>query len=491
MLRHSASLPVTRSRSIPRWCATRGARSISSMEPVRRRGSARCGTGAWWPGTAAGCSSARAPWPGSASSPTSRLRSRSCGRPWIVPSAIKALEQLLLPAECLVCHGLLAAALADDLVCPVCRLRWRPVRPPWCERCGQPEPHFGPCRLCREWPEALRSVRSGVWLDGGARLGGARVEVRRPAAHRPGHGDRVEPDRRPAAIGSACRPHSTGVSALEAPRLQSERGAGTRPGTLLGACGVAATACQDARYADTDGVDTGGAPSERGGGVSIADWKRSGGSTRNCSRGRRVYHWRDDCRGGAGAGWCGVHIDHGRDLRPGEHSGFHLGSVHGGAGRHQRVRSDRPQRDSGGVALQTDGARVRGASTTSPTPRRSAHLLKYDSVHGRFPGTVEVRGEALVVNGKEIRVTAIKEPEKLPWKDLGVELVLESTGRFTDRDSRRQAPERRGEESRDFGAGQGRRHHDRHGREREEVRSRRRITSSPTRPARRTAWSRS
>jgi glyceraldehyde 3-phosphate dehydrogenase (phosphorylating) len=62
------------------------------------------------------------------------------------------------------------------------------------------------------------------------------------------------------------------------------------------------------------------------------------------------------------------------------------------------------------------------------------HLLKYDSVHGRFPGSVEVRGEALLVNGKEIRVTAIKEPDKLPWKDLGVELVLESTGRFTDRD---------------------------------------------------------
>ena len=64
-----------------------------------------------------------------------------------------------------------------------------------------------------------------------------------------------------------------------------------------------------------------------------------------------------------------------------------------------------------------------------------AHLLKYDSVHGRFPGTVEARGESLVVNGKEIRVTAIKEPERLPWRDLGVELVLESTGRFTDRDA--------------------------------------------------------
>src|SRR3990172_944184 len=63
-----------------------------------------------------------------------------------------------------------------------------------------------------------------------------------------------------------------------------------------------------------------------------------------------------------------------------------------------------------------------------------AHLLKYDSVHGRFPGTVEVKDDALVVNGSAIKVLAIREPEKLPWKDLGVDLVLESTGRFTDRD---------------------------------------------------------
>src|SRR5947208_2946291 len=64
-----------------------------------------------------------------------------------------------------------------------------------------------------------------------------------------------------------------------------------------------------------------------------------------------------------------------------------------------------------------------------------AHLLKYDSVHGRFGGSVEAKGDAIVVNGKPIKVSAIKEPEKLPWKDLGVELVLESTGRFTDGDA--------------------------------------------------------
>jgi glyceraldehyde 3-phosphate dehydrogenase len=64
-----------------------------------------------------------------------------------------------------------------------------------------------------------------------------------------------------------------------------------------------------------------------------------------------------------------------------------------------------------------------------------AHLLKYDSVHKRFPGTVEAKGDALIVNGKSIKVSAIKEPEKLPWKELGVDFVLESTGRFTDKES--------------------------------------------------------
>jgi glyceraldehyde 3-phosphate dehydrogenase len=64
-----------------------------------------------------------------------------------------------------------------------------------------------------------------------------------------------------------------------------------------------------------------------------------------------------------------------------------------------------------------------------------AHLLKYDSVHGAFKGTVEAKDQSLVVNGKEIRVLASKDPAALPWKDLGVEVVVESTGRFTDRAS--------------------------------------------------------
>ena len=63
-----------------------------------------------------------------------------------------------------------------------------------------------------------------------------------------------------------------------------------------------------------------------------------------------------------------------------------------------------------------------------------AHLLKYDSVHGRFPGNVVAKADALEVDGDTMRVLAEKDPAKLPWKDLKVDLVLESTGRFTDRE---------------------------------------------------------
>jgi glyceraldehyde 3-phosphate dehydrogenase len=63
-----------------------------------------------------------------------------------------------------------------------------------------------------------------------------------------------------------------------------------------------------------------------------------------------------------------------------------------------------------------------------------AHLLKYDSTHGKFPGKVEAKDKAIVVDGKEIKVFAEKDPSKLPWKDLAVDVVIESTGIFTSRD---------------------------------------------------------
>ncbi|HHV53872.1 MAG TPA: type I glyceraldehyde-3-phosphate dehydrogenase [Firmicutes bacterium] len=63
-----------------------------------------------------------------------------------------------------------------------------------------------------------------------------------------------------------------------------------------------------------------------------------------------------------------------------------------------------------------------------------AHLLKYDSVHGTFPGEVEAANGAIRVNGKEIKVLAERDPARLPWKDLGVDYVIESTGLFRSRE---------------------------------------------------------
>ena len=61
-------------------------------------------------------------------------------------------------------------------------------------------------------------------------------------------------------------------------------------------------------------------------------------------------------------------------------------------------------------------------------------MLKYDSVHGRFDGTVEVKGDKLVVNGHEIRVTAEKDPANLKWNEVGAEYIVESTGLFLTRE---------------------------------------------------------
>lgn len=66
--------------------------------------------------------------------------------------------------------------------------------------------------------------------------------------------------------------------------------------------------------------------------------------------------------------------------------------------------------------------------------KSNAHLFKYDSTYGRFDGTVDVDGSDLIVNGKKLKVFAEKDPAKIPWSDLGVDVVIESTGVFTDAD---------------------------------------------------------
>src|SRR5438034_65599 len=129
---------------------------------------------------------------------------------------------------------------------------------------------------------------------------------------------------------------------------------------------------------------------------------------------RRVHHGLDagGSRAGPGARW----RDHrpGRDVRPGRPSGFQLGSntmavrvAINGFGRIGRnvLRA--------AVTLQSDAVAFVAVNDITD-PKTLAHLLKYDSVHGRFPGSVAAKGDCLVVNGKEIPVTAIKEPDKHP-----------------------------------------------------------------------------
>lgn len=76
---------------------------------------------------------------------------------------------------------------------------------------------------------------------------------------------------------------------------------------------------------------------------------------------------------------------------------------------------------------------VAGVNDLGPV-ETNAHLLRYDSVHGRFPAEVSIDGEHMIVAGQKIRVTAVKDPAQLPHKDLGVDIALECTGIFTAKD---------------------------------------------------------
>ncbi|MBA2723892.1 MAG: aldehyde dehydrogenase, partial [Methylibium sp.] len=67
-------------------------------------------------------------------------------------------------------------------------------------------------------------------------------------------------------------------------------------------------------------------------------------------------------------------------------------------------------------------------------PNTNAHLTQYDTAHGRFPGTVSVEGEHMVVNGDKIKVLATRNPAELPWGEMGVDVVMECTGFFTTKE---------------------------------------------------------
>jgi ComF family protein len=84
-------------------------------------------------------------------------------------TTLAGVERWLLPPACLLCEEPLSEREGDALICDLCRIRWRSVPHPVCDRCGQPSQRGLECRLCAEWPAGLARVRSAVWLDDSAR----------------------------------------------------------------------------------------------------------------------------------------------------------------------------------------------------------------------------------------------------------------------------------------------------------------------------------
>jgi glyceraldehyde 3-phosphate dehydrogenase len=81
-----------------------------------------------------------------------------------------------------------------------------------------------------------------------------------------------------------------------------------------------------------------------------------------------------------------------------------------------------------------DNIEIVVANGGSGTPEDLAYMLKFDSVHGRFPVSVESTDDSLIIDGKEIKIVSERDPEKLPWSEMGIDIVIEATGKFTEKE---------------------------------------------------------
>ncbi|WP_456470690.1 type I glyceraldehyde-3-phosphate dehydrogenase [Caminibacter sp.] len=87
------------------------------------------------------------------------------------------------------------------------------------------------------------------------------------------------------------------------------------------------------------------------------------------------------------------------------------------------------------IQTKPENIEITVANGGSGTPEDLAYMLKFDSVHGRFPASVDYTDESLIVDGKEIKIVSERDPAKLPWKEMGIDIVIEATGKFTERDA--------------------------------------------------------
>ena len=142
-------------------------------------------------------------------------------------------------------------------------------------------------------------------------------------------------------------------------------------------------------------------------------------------------------------------------------------------------------------AVQASGADIEiVAANDLGDIKTMAHLLKYDSILGRYPAEVSAVDGGIKVGGKTLKILAEKDPAQLPWKDLGVDVVVESTGFFTDATKAKAHLDGGAKKVIISAPGQERGRHGRDGRQPRRLRPGARTTSSPTRRAPRTAWRR-
>ncbi len=85
------------------------------------------------------------------------------------------------------------------------------------------------------------------------------------------------------------------------------------------------------------------------------------------------------------------------------------------------------------AAIENPQVEVLGVNDPFISPEYMAYMLRYDSIHGQFNGTIEVDGNKLVVNGKTVNVYGVKDPVEIPWQESGVDYVVEATGVFTSK----------------------------------------------------------
>ena len=93
------------------------------------------------------------------------------------------------------------------------------------------------------------------------------------------------------------------------------------------------------------------------------------------------------------------------------------------------------------AGIVRDDVEIVAVNAPDKTPEQLAYATKYDSVHGRFNGTVEVVDGNLVVNGKNVKLLNSRDPSQLPWGELGVDYVLECTGKFLTKEAAQRHPD--------------------------------------------------